>query len=544
MFFVGPTAAATTNAPASASTSGGANASVFTANPPHVEVAPSMNNPSSISSFAPYCQIFCYPPSFIKAAYDFPPTSGPGALTGRGQTIVIVDAFGSPTLQSDVNTFDSSFGLPAITVQVLCGPTWTGGQSDKCPQDVPGSGLDNLCGEQGWAFETTLDVDMAHAMAPGAKIVLAVANSCEDQDLAAAELAVVSQPRFGGSIMSQSFGEPDYMAGCSNVCTQPNATIVNAFNRAYEIANLNHWTILASSGDDGANTDYSQSGYSDATLTPSFPSTNPLVLAAGATQGNPYFGQYNGDPGALINGCPANTRCDTGLVVISGGRTGCGTGTTLLPSTCVPIGYGGESTWNEFNFFGPGTSSGGGVSTIYAKPYYQFGEPNSVTTLLGATVKTDGRTTPDVSFNGAANGGVLIYDGFVSVWTGVAADNSFYIMSGTSVASPSWAGIIALLDQAHGGSVGFVNAAIYALGNSREYNSAFHDITQGNNSDTAGTLGVDGFTAGPGYDLTTGWGSPNVSNFIRDIQSPQFSFLFGAAPPLFPTYPNYPSFPY
>jgi len=81
------------------------------------------------------------------------------------------------------------------------------------------------------------------------------------------------------------------------------------------------------------------------------------------------------------------------------------------------------------------------------------------------------------------------------------------------------AGVVALLNQAHGRPVGFLNAAIYQLGASSNYSSAFHDITVGNNSDTAGQFGVDGYTAGTGYDLTTGWGSPNVNNFIADINA-------------------------
>ena len=98
--------------------------------------------------------------------------------------------------------------------------------------------------------------------------------------------------------------------------------------------------------------------------------------------------------------------------------------------------------------------------------------------------------------------------GFLGVWA---------VFSGTSASSPAWAAIIALLDQKNGGPVGFINPAIYSLAASGKSSDAFHDITQGENSDTAGEFGVDGFAATKGYDLTTGWGAPDVAHFIQDI---------------------------
>jgi subtilase family serine protease len=118
------------------------------------------------------------------------------------------------------------------------------------------------------------------------------------------------------------------------------------------------------------------------------------------------------------------------------------------------------------------------------------------------------RTVPDVSFNAAIHGGVLAYLGFLGVWA---------VFGGTSAASPAWAAIIALLDQAHHGPVGFVNPAIYRLG--ALGGNSFHDITSGDNSDVNGELSflVDGYSATPGYDLANGWGTPNVSAFITHI---------------------------
>ena len=460
----------------------------------------------------PFCasrslgSILCYTPSFLKTAYNFPTN-----LDGTGSTIVIVDAFGSPTAQSDLDTYDSVFGLPPTTITILCGPTWTGSASDTCPAFDPGLPIDQACGAVGWWEETTLDLQMAHGLAPGARIVLVVADDCQDTSINAAELAVVNQPGLAGSIMSQSFGEPDDLVGCLNFpCTSIDHSIKQTADKVYNTARRNQWTVLASSGDDGANEALSFVGTTE--LVPSWPSTNPLNLAAGGTQGNPYGGQYGPPPGSRgTNSCPANTECNTGLVIINGGDTGCMTAPRPgVPTSCYPVRYGGEGTWNEYNTFGIRTSSGGGVSQLYGKPTYQANMPPKFTTLLGATAKGNGRLVPDVSFNSAIQGGFLAYIGFLG---------AYGVFGGTSAASPALAAVVALLNQAHGRPVGFLNSAIYQLAASSSYSSAFHDITVGNNSDTNGQSGVDGFTAGTGYDLATGWGTPNVTSFIAGLNT-------------------------
>jgi len=466
----------------------------------------------------PFCSsgslgtILCYPPSFLKTAYDFPPTTGEKGLDGKGQTIVIVDAFGSPTIQSDLNTFDTAFGLPPTTVEVLCGPTWTGAHTDNCPvktvADLSTAPNASLCGAVGWAEETTLDVTMSHALAPGAKIVLVVANDCFDSSLNAAEAAVVSQKRLRGSIMSQSFGEPDDLVGCLDFpCTMIDPTIKADADRGYRIGTSNDWTIIASSGDSGANTALGVVGTTE--LTPSWPASNPLNLAAGGTQGQPYGGQYGTPPGAgKTFSCPAHTRCNTGLVVINGGPFGCTTAVRPgVPSSCIPVGYGGEAAWNEYNVFGLGVSTGGGVSSLYGRPFYQEDLPGKFGTLLGSTVRASGRLNPDVSFNSQIHGGVLAYLGFLGRWA---------VFGGTSAAAPAWAGIMALVNQANGEPMGFITPTIYDLSRGQLRHS-FQDITVGNNSITGGAFGVDGFDATPGYDLTTGWGTLDVSHFIKAV---------------------------
>ena len=535
LIFFSPTVAADTSLPISSIPHTGLLNSVSVA--PNVIPLDPTFDPNT--GGVPFCSsgslgtIECYPPSFLKTAYDFPPTTGPHGLDGRDQNIVIVDAFGSPTIQSDLNTFDTTFGLPPATVHILCGPTWTGAATDNCPvktvSDLSTAPNAAVCGAVGWAEETTLDVTMAHSLAPGATIYLVVANDCFDPNITAAETAVVSQHSLRGSIMSQSFGEPDDLVGCLTVdpvtlqCTSTDPTIKANADKTYLAATLNSWTLIASSGDDGANEDLRVLGTTE--LTPAWPSTSPLNLAAGGTQGNPYGGQYGTFPGpGGTFTCNPHDTCNTGLVLIKDtGKTAC---TTAVrpgePSSCVPVGYGGEAAWNEYTAFLPssgvggsvGRSTGGGISTLYDRPFFQLGLPRSFTTLLGNTVQANGRMTPDVSFNSAAQGGVLAYLGFLGSWG---------VFSGTSAAAPAWAAIMALVDQANHGPVGNINTAIYLLGWSQSFfdksnkQAAFHDITSGENSDTAGQFGVDGFNASPGYDLTTGWGSPDVSNFITGV---------------------------
>ena len=538
--------------------------SVLHTSSPNVQVTLLGTNfdPNAQKGGVPFCAsvslgtLLCYSPAMLKTAYNFPSTFGFGGLTGRGSTIVIVDAFGSPTIQSDVNYFDQTFGLPPIQLTILCGPTWTGASTDNCPvktiADLSTAPNAALCGATGWAEETSLDVTMAHSLAPSAKIVLVVANDCYDTSLYGAESAVVNQMKYQGSIMSQSFGEPDDLVTCTatdvtnSYCVSFDPTLLNLPNSVFQTAIKNHWTIIASSGDAGANTDAEVLGTGE--LTPSFPSTSPLVLAAGGTEGNPYGGQYGLPPGeGGTEGCPAHTNCNTGLVIINGGANGCGTAARPgTPSSCFAIGYGGEAAWNEFVTLGDFvTTTGGGISGLYSRPSYQLQTPHTYTTLLGQKVVATGRTVPDVAFNSAAQGGFLVPLGFIAnpCSSSVCPGPDWGVFSGTSAASPAWAGIVALLNQANGGPVGFINPAIYNLGASRGWfgsfgTGPFHDITTGENSFTGGSseiltvcpppfdtspslplpaCAMDGYTASHGYDLTTGWGSPNVAVFIQSI---------------------------
>ena len=127
-----------------------------------------------------------YTPADISAAYGYNLIPAPG--DGRGITIAIIDAYGSPNIQSDLDTFCAQFGIPSTTVNVVY------------PNGNPGFNA-------GWATETTLDVEWAHALAPGATIALVAAKSASSGDLAAA-INYATQT-LGAQIVSMSFGAPE-----------------------------------------------------------------------------------------------------------------------------------------------------------------------------------------------------------------------------------------------------------------------------------------------------------------------------------------------
>jgi subtilase family serine protease len=176
-------------------------------------------------------------------------------------------------------------------------------------------------------------------------------------------------------------------------------------------------------------------------------------------------------------------------------------GATDLTTTGAGGPWASETAWPD--------SSGGPADDRFAIPTWQSGVAS---TANGGS--TTIRNVPDVAMEGNFDN-IACSNGTCNEQTG-----------GTSYASPRWAAFIALVNQqsvaAGHGTVGFINPAIYAIGKSTSFTSDFHDITSGNNRNSAGKS----FNAVVGYDLVTGWGSPigqTMINALAGAATPDFS---------------------
>jgi subtilase family serine protease len=384
---------------------------------------------------------WCYGPQQIQNAYDITPILNQG-ITGAGHTIVIVDAFQSPTITQDLALFDSAFNLPA--------PTFNQIAPDGLTPFNPADG--NMVG---WSAEISLDVEWAHAVAPGATIDLVLAKSNNDADILSATKYAVDHNL--GEVISQSFGEGES-------CMDPN--LLAAQHQVFQAANAKGITLIASAGDQGSAQPTCDG--SSFFLSASTPASDPLVLSIGGTQ-------LIASPVVLSPPPPPRVILDPGGV------------------------YQNEVVWNEVSKFG--AAGGGGFSTIYSRPSYQapFGVPNT------------SRGVPDVAYNAAIDGGVIAF------WGVPFGPGAAFRFGGTSAGSPQWAGITALANQMAGKRLGFLHDDLYHLGKKPKQSADFHDITVGNNSFTDGVVSIPGFSATEGWDAATGLGTPDVAKLLPDL---------------------------
>lgn len=201
----------------------------------------------------------CYQPAQIQNAYNITPLLNHG-INGAGRTIVIVDAYGSPTIASDLQTFDAAMGLP--------NPSFT----KITPAGSPPPFDINDPNQFGWAAETTLDVEWAHVTAPGARIVLAVAASNNDSDILNTTKFVVDHNV--GDVISQSFGEAE-------ACMDP--ALLKQQHALFEKAVRKGITLFASSGDSGASQPSCDPNSTAALFAASTPASDPNVTGVGGT---------------------------------------------------------------------------------------------------------------------------------------------------------------------------------------------------------------------------------------------------------------------
>ena len=176
----------------------------------HIVAAGRMAQPPTTAECESDFGIACYQAFQLQRAYDLAPLFARG-IDGQGETIVIVDAFGSPSISSDLQTFDAEMGLPnPPSFQVITpeGPITT--NPTNCTSVYSPVGPDECSDYLGWTDETSLDVEWSHAMAPGANILLVETPMTETEgiyglpQIVAAENYVIDHHL--GNVITQSFG--------------------------------------------------------------------------------------------------------------------------------------------------------------------------------------------------------------------------------------------------------------------------------------------------------------------------------------------------
>ena len=392
----------------------------------------------------------CYQPDQIRAAYHLPALYKQG-ITGTGATIAIVDPFGSPTIRNDLATFDRRFGYPAPPSFKVIAPA---GQ-------IPAYNASNPAMVNG-AGETTLDVEYAHALAPGASILLVETPVDETEgttgfpQIVAAEKYVVDH------------GLADVISQTSSATEQTFTSYqqLAPLRAAYLDAYAHGVSVVVDTGDSGVTGPAANGSYYPSPVT-QWPSSDPLVTAVGGTR----------------------------LTLTGGQFTSVAWNDTDNPAV------------NEFaaGDAGPNpAASGGGKSEFFARPSYQDGVKSVVGTQRGV---------PDISMSGACNGSADMYQSFAGQPAG------WYPTCGTSEATPEFAGIVALASQLAGHPLGQINPALYEL--SGEQAAGIVDVTTGNNTvefPQGGKLNtVLGFSARPGYDLASGVGTVWAPLFVPEL---------------------------
>ena len=347
----------------------------------------------------------CYSPQEMQTSYGVSTLLGDG-FDGKGQTIVIVDSFGSPTIAADLKQFDADYGLQDPPSFEVLAPLGT------VPFDPTNSDM------VGWAFETTLDVEWAHAMAPGAKIVLLTSPVTETEGVQGLPeflaLETYALDHHLGNVLSQSWGATE-----NTLLDAAGQKVIAGFEKLYARARAEHVTVLASAGDNGSSNQEIDATTFYPSPTVIYPASSPQVSAVGGTSLS-----------ADVNGT-----------------------------------YQSEVVWN--NDTGAG---GGGVSQVFVEPAWQRLLPRATQGLLGGH-----RAIPDVAYNADPDTGILVY----LSWPGFEA--GYYFIGGTSEGAPQWAGIVADFNELAGHPLGSLNGKLYLLGALGLLGDVAHDITVGNN---------------------------------------------------------------
>ena len=332
-------------------------ASAVVIRPDVIHVAGALKSPPTTAFCEKHYQIACYLPKQIQRAFGLPAlyrhTVRGRRLNGHGQTIVIVDSFGSPTVRHDLKVFDKRAALPAPPSLRVIQPAGTVAPYKPTSDRV------------GWAGETDLDVEYAHTIAPGAGILLVETPTAENEgttgfpQIVKAEEYVVNHHL--GGVISQSFSATEQ--------TFPSRRSLLNLRGAYTDAARKGVTVLAASGDSGAaDVRYNGSTYYLRPVT-SWPDSDPLVTGIGGVQ-------------LHLNAAGQPTSPPTAW-----------NDTYNIPTNRFISGSDGPNP----------LAGGGGKSVVFSRPGYQAG----VRSVVGRS-----RGVPDISMSAACNGAADMYQSF------------------------------------------------------------------------------------------------------------------------------------
>lgn len=419
--------------------------------------------------------IFLVPNDFATI-YDLQPLYTAG-VNGTGYTIAIPGQ--TDIALTDIEAFQTAAGLPVKDpTQVL-----VAGASD------PGT---NTNDEQ----ESDLDIEWAGGLATGSNIIFVYSGDV----FTSVTYAITNNL---ADVLPITYGNCESETGSAEV---------DSMNQVFMQAAAEGMTVLAASGDDGAadcdeGTATTPPSVASQGLAVDYPGTSAYVTSVGGTEFNE--GTGTGNPS-----CVLSVGTGTGL-------SACQTYWNTTVNT-----YGGsaksyipEIAWNDTSTVGYLEATGGGVSIYNAKPSWQTGT---------GVPSGSFRDVPDLSMDASPEHDGLLYcsGGSCVVGFRASAGGDLNVTGGTSADSPSFAAIVALLDQKMGGRQGLVNPNLYALASVST--DAFHDITSGNNivpcqggtpncsSTVSGVDGTLGFSAGTGYDQVTGLGSIDADHLLSE----------------------------
>jgi subtilase family serine protease len=457
-----------------------------------------------------------FAPGDIKIAYDMNPLlNGATPIDGAGQSIVITGQ--SAIAVGDIEAFQTAASLPVMDpTQVLVPST---GSSVVVP------------GDEG---ESDLDLEWSGAMATGADIIFVYTGNSTNNGGVFDSIAYSVDQKLG-NIISASYGACEATGTGAGTVYGISQTQATALDMSMSQAAAQGQTVVAAAGDSGSTACYIGSSTTPPALSlqqvlaVNYPASSAFVTGIGGTEISSTNAAYMTAGSAYWSGNPTPP---------AGGVP------DIDPSA---LQYLPEVVWNDsvlsFQNGGGLSATGGGASAFFSKPPWQTGVPG-----IPADSKRD---VPDVSLYSSPNSvGYLFCTSDQTNWnmgqTASCSNGSGFrdantgaltVAGGTSFATPIFAGMIAIINQAKGyvSGQGLMNTSLYTLAaNSGTYATAFHDITSGNN-ECPSSLGssfctgpaTSSYAAGAGYDLATGLGSVDLNNLVNATGWPAATKLIG-----------------